>query len=443
MDYKQAVDFIFGYTNYEVVPRTPHTMATYDLRRLYELLGKIGNPHTKAKSLHIAGTNGKGSTSAMLAAVLTNAGYTTGLYTSPHLITMRERIMVDGVPIPEESVARIMTRIRPEIEEVNRRATYGTLTVFELLTVLAFAYFAEKKVDFQVMEVGLGGRFDATNVIVPEVCLITSISFDHTEVLGNTLTAIASEKAGIIKPGCTVVLHPQVEEVDKVIREVCHQKDAKLIRVGKDVTRQSLGFNLDGQQMLVKGRLGSYSIAIPLLGQFQMDNATAAVAALEVLVEKEYKITADNIVKGLAAVEWPGRMHILRKKPIILVDGGHNPGASHNLKEALELYFKPEKAILVVGISNDKDYKSIVKEMAPLFDTVIATRAVNPRAYDPKIIADEFARAGLKTEVAESIPAAIDRAIVMAGEKDLICIAGSLFVVGEAIEHLNKAATSK
>jgi dihydrofolate synthase/folylpolyglutamate synthase len=199
MNYQEAVDYIFGHTNYEMVPRVPHEMGNYDLRRVFEILERAGNPHLKAKSLHITGTNGKGSTSAMLASVLSLAGYTTGLYTSPHLMTMRERVTVDGQMITEQKVAEIMTGLCPEIETINQKATYGRLTVFEILTVLGFVYFSKKKCRFQVMEVGMGGRFDATNVIQPEVCVLTSISYDHMEVLGDTLTQIAGEKCGIIK----------------------------------------------------------------------------------------------------------------------------------------------------------------------------------------------------------------------------------------------------
>ncbi|MDP2916885.1 MAG: folylpolyglutamate synthase/dihydrofolate synthase family protein [Dehalococcoidia bacterium] len=438
MNYQQATEYIFGHTNYEVVPRVPHIMANYDLRRLLELMSCVGNPHLKAKSIHIAGTNGKGSTSAMLASVLTDSGYRTGLYTSPHLHTMRERIMIDGKLIGEQDVASLMTMLQPHIEEVNRKATYGKLTVFELLTALCFIYYATEGVEFQVMEVGLGGRFDATNIIMPEVCVLTSISLDHTEVLGNTLSEIATEKAGIIKSGCVVVLQPQVDEVDRVIEKVCRDKGVKLIRVGRDVIRESLGFDLAQQRLRVKGRLGSYDLTIPLLGQFQLENAASAVAALEVLAEKGYRVSKESVTRGLAQVDWPGRMHIISRKPIIVVDGGHNPGASRRLREALEQYFRPAKALLVIGVSNDKDLVGVVRELAPYFKEVIATRSVNPRAYEPEMIAAEFARYGLKTSIAKDIPSALGQAISMAGEKDLICVTGSLFVVGEAIEYVQK-----
>jgi dihydrofolate synthase / folylpolyglutamate synthase len=435
MNYTQALDYIYGHTNYEAVPR-PHAEDNYDLRRLFEILELLGNPHNKARSLHIAGTNGKGSTSAMLASVLAEAGYNTGLYTSPHLITTRERIMVNGQMITEDELASIMTRLQPEIDSVNQKATYGRLTVFEILTVLGFVYFAEKNCEVQVMEVGLGGRFDATNVIRPEVCLLTSISFDHTAILGNTLTLIATEKCGIIKPGCTVISHPQAAEAERVIQDACRRQGVKLIRVGREVKRRSLSHNFERQEMEVTGRLDQYRITIPLLGQYQLDNTAAVIATVEVLQERGYHISNENIINGLAKVTFPGRMNIISRHPLIVADGGHNPGAAHNLKEAILEYFHPQKAILVIGISGDKDIPGIINELSPVFNIVLATRANSPRSAKPEIIAAEFGRHGLKATTFNSVAGALAEAMKMAGEKDLICVTGSLYVVGEALEYV-------
>jgi dihydrofolate synthase / folylpolyglutamate synthase len=435
MNYTEALDYIYGHTNYEAVPK-PHAGDNYDLRRLFEVLERLGNPHLKAKSLHITGTNGKGSTAAMLASVMTEAGYTTGLYTSPHLVTTRERFMVNNSMITEPELADIMTSLQPEIEITNEKATWGTLTVFEILTLLSFVYFAEKKCQVQVMEVGMGGRFDATNVIQPEVCLLTSISYDHTAILGNTLTQIATEKCGIIKPGCTVISHPQTEEAALVISQTCREKGVNLIRIGSEVTRKGLGFDFDHQDIEIEGRLDKYRVSIPLLGQYQLDNAAAAVAALEVLVEKGYHISRENIERGLAGVDFPGRLQILSRDPLIVLDGGHNPGAAHNLKEALLNYFKPARSILVIGISGDKDMAGIVRELAPVFQTVIATRANSPRAAKPEVIAAEFAKYGSETRVFADIAQALSVARGIASKNDLICITGSLYVVGEAIARI-------
>jgi dihydrofolate synthase/folylpolyglutamate synthase len=441
MNYQEALDYIYGHTNYEAVPK-PHAEDNYDLRRLYEVLDRLGNPHLKAKSLHIAGTNGKGSTSAMLASVLSAAGYTTGLYTSPHLVTSRERFEINGRLISEETLADITCRIQPEIEAVSREGKYGQLTVFEILTVLSFVWFAESRCEIQVMEVGMGGRFDATNVIQPAVCFITSISLDHTAILGDTVAKIALEKCGIIKPGCTVISHPQVPAADSVIQQTCREKGVKLIRVGQDVTRRSLDFDFEHQVIEIRGRLDTYRVSIPLLGQYQLDNTAAAMAGLEVLLEKGYRISPDNILKGLTEVKFPGRMNIISRQPLIVVDGGHNPGAAHNLKEALNEYFQPAKSILVIGISSDKDIPGIVKELAPIFNVVIATRANSPRSAPPAVIAAEFAKQGIIAAINETVAGALAQAKTLAGPEDLICVTGSLYVVGEAIESVQGYAGS-
>ncbi len=441
MDYQQAVDYLSSYTDYEVVPRLAHNAANYDLRRVEELLSRIGNPHLKARSVHIAGTNGKGSTAAMIASVLAASGSAPGLYTSPHLHTWRERIRVDGELISEEEFTAGVIRLQPEIEEVNRKATYGRLTTFELLTTLAFDHFAGKAVEFQVLEVGMGGKFDATNVIIPEVGVITSISSDHTEVLGGSLAEIAAEKAGIIKPGSIVVTSPQTDEVGRVIQETCLNRGAGLVRVGSDVTWQSLGFDLNRQLLQVKGRMDSYQLSVPLLGRYQLENAAVAVAALEVLAEKGFDISKGSIADGLAQVDWAGRLQIVSRHPYILVDGAHNPDAAGKLRESLEQYFDFDKVILVIGVSDDKDIAGIVSQLVPRFGKVIVTRSRHPRAMDPARLEAEFTRRDVEMEVVGDVPAALSRAVSLAGDRDLICVAGSLFLVAEAIEQVKIGVT--
>ncbi len=436
MDYQQALDYIYSYIDYETMSG-PRDAANYDLRRVEELLARLDNPHLKARTVHIAGTNGKGSTAAMIASALTASGYTTGLYTSPHLNDLRERIRVDGKSISEEELVTQVERLKPEVEVVDQKATYGRLTTFELLTALAFAHFKLKGADFQVLEVGLGGRLDATNVVNPEVCVITSISFDHTEILGDSLAELATEKAGIIKPGSTVVTSPQLDEVARVIDETCLNCGAQLIRAGSDVTWRGLSFDLNKQLFQVKGRLGSYQLSIPLLGQHQLANAATAVATLEVLAGKGFSISRNNIIDGLARVSWPGRLQVLSHHPIVVVDGAHNPDSARRLKQSLNEYFDFDRAILVIGASLDKDIAGIVSELTPLFDKVIVTRSRHPRAMAPAPIAAEFARCGVEAQVVEDVPSAVSLALTQARAQDLICVAGSLFVVGEAIEQVN------
>jgi dihydrofolate synthase/folylpolyglutamate synthase len=369
----------------------------------------------------------------MITSVLTESGYTTGLYTSPHLQTWQERIRIGSELISEEELAALVTRFKPEIEAVNQRATYGRLTTFEILTSLAFAHFAAGQADFQVLEVGMGGRYDATNVIVPEVSIITPVSFDHTEVLGDTLAKIAAEKAAIIKPGGTAVIAPQADEAERVIAAAAAEAGAQLIRVGRDVTGHDFSFDGTRQSCRVKGRLGDYRIALPLLGRYQITNAVTAVAALEVLKERGFKISPDSISRGLAQVNWPGRLQVIGHHPTVVVDGAHNPGAVQELEESLRQYFEFERLVLVAGVSEDKDMKAIVEGLSRLTDCVVATRSRHPRARSAESVAAEFARQGVTASTAADIPAALDLALSLAGEKDLVCVVGSLFTVAEAI----------
>jgi dihydrofolate synthase/folylpolyglutamate synthase len=433
MDYRQAIDYINGYTDYEKIGM-PHDPAFYDLRRVDELLSILGDPQKKAGSVHITGTNGKGSVAIMIACALTAAGYPTGLYTSPHLHSWRERIRVDGELISEAELAQIVAELKPYVEEVNERATYGQLTTFEFLTCMAFAFFGQKRVKFQVLEVGMGGKFDATSVITPLVAIITTIGLDHTDVLGNTIAEIATEKCGIIKPGITVVISPQPPEAAEVIEQTCAERGAKLLVVDKDVSWQALDSDLDGQRFRVEGRRGEYELFLPILGEHQIVNAATAIAALEVLAEKGFDIPAEKVAEGFSKIEWPGRFQVLRRNPPVVVDGAHNIDAARSLKKTLKEYFDFEKAILVMGASDDKNIKGVIAELAPLFDRVIVTRSRHPRAMAPAPLAAEFARHGLKAHIAEDVPSALSQALALAGEKDLVCLAGSLFIVGEAIE---------
>lgn len=437
MDYKQTLEFIDSYTDYEKTP-VPHAAANYDLRRVEELLGYFDNPHLKIKPVHITGTKGKGSTAAMIASVLSSAGYRTGLYTSPHLLTIRERIKIDDRLISEEEFVNVFGRLDPAIREVNRRATYGKITTFELLTAMAFIYFVEKKADCQILEVGMGGTYDATNVVKrPEVCIITSISYDHTEVLGNTLTEIATEKCGIIKPECVVVSSPQVEEAAEVIKKICLQRRAKLIEVGRDVSWRGIDFNINAQRFLVSGKRDDYSLSIPLLGDHQLVNAATAVAALEVLSGHGFNISKDNIARGFAGINWPGRFQIIGQNPLIVLDGAHNTDSAQKLCHSIEHYLHFKKVVLVIGVSADKDISGIVTGLAPIVDKVVVTRSHNTRAMAPESIITELKQANLPAEMAENVPTALARAVTLAGRTGMVCVTGSLFVVAEALETAN------
>ena len=432
--FQQALDFIYSFIDFERQPG-PRTRQTWDLRRVEMLLARLGDPHLKAKTVHIAGSKGKGSTAAMTASVLTTAGYRTGLFTSPHLHLYNERIRVDGKYITNDEIVDLVARIKPHVEAVNRDGTYGKLTTFEVTTALGFCHFADKAVDFQVIEVGLGGRLDATNVVRPDVCVITSISLEHTDVLGDTLAAIAGEKAGIIKPGSTVVVSPQVEEAGRTIARIADERQAKLVQVGRDVTRGS-GIQDDYRQSLaVKGRLGEYRLTIPLLGEYQLDNAATAVAALEVLVEKGYRIPVRTIVDGMNKTVWEGRLQVLNRSPLVVADGAHNGDSIRKLCAALRQYFRYDKSTLILGLSGDKDLEGIVAEVAPAFDRVIATRSIHPRAMATAPIVAAFRKHGTEARHTDDISVALPMALSEAGKNDLICVTGSLFVAAGAIEQ--------
>ena len=429
MDYRKALDYVLSFADFERWPGAGYA-ERWDLRRMEELLVRLGSPHLSRRTIHIAGSKGKGSTAAMIASALSAAGFQTGLYTSPHLHTIRERIRVDDQLITEQEFADIVAEIKPNVEATNQGA-YGELSTFEILTALAFCHFEKFGADFQVLETGLGGRLDATNVTLPEVCVLTSISLDHTAVLGGTISEIAGEKAGIIKSGVTVISSPQVPEAEEVIRGVCVKEDARLVSVGKDVTWMGRGSTLGEQSFKVKGLKGEYELTIPLLGEHQLENAATAVAALEAAV-----IDEKNIISGLANTSWGGRLEILQEEPLLLADGAHNGDSAQRLVDSLKRYFQFERAILIIGTSADKNSGAMISEFAPFFDRVITTTSQHPRATDSGKLAAEFARHGVEAQSVRSVKHAISEALAQAGKSDLICATGSLFLVAEVIEHV-------
>ena len=437
MNYGQAEEYLNTFINYEQIPGISYAQPGYSLRHVEELLNRMGDPQLAARTIHIAGTKGKGSVATMIAQALSSSGYKTGLYTSPHLHTLRERISVDGSLISEAEFAAAMAEIKPFIESMKHDTSFRQLTYFEALTALAFAYFKKKQVDFQVLEVGLGGRLDATNVAWPVVCIITSISLDHTQLLGNSLEEIAREKAGIIKSGCWVVISPQPEEAASVISDICREREAKIVQVGKDVTWHKIGGDLHQQSLVIEGRMGKHQVSIPLLGDFQLENAAAAVAALEILTSAGFAISAADIAQGLARVKWPGRFQILQQHPTVLVDGAHNVASMKRLVSNIKAYFNYQRIFLVFGISCDKDIPGIVNELVPLSPQVIVTRTTHSRAAPLSTLAAEFSKRGIEPEIRETVTEAISRALSLADRTDIVCVTGSLFIVAEALDYFS------
>ncbi|MBI4289669.1 MAG: bifunctional folylpolyglutamate synthase/dihydrofolate synthase [Chloroflexi bacterium] len=438
MDFQSAQDYLQGFTDYEKLPSVVYSAENYDLRRMQELLKALGDPHLKPRTVHITGTKGKGSTAAMVASVLIASGYRTGLYTSPHLHSIRERIRIDGHAIPEAEFASGVQRLKPIVGTLtaSSRWRHGAFTTFELLTALAFDHFAGKGVEYQVIEVGLGGRLDATNVVQPQVAAITSISMDHQDILGGSLEKIAREKSGIIKPGVTVVCAPQGPEADQVIGLACRQSGAKRIRVGKDITWRQESFDGHGQSFVVADEESNYELFIPLLGDFQLENAATAVTVLRVLARQGAAVTKESLYQGLAAVSWPGRLQVLGRGPWVVVDGAHNPYSVQKLREAVAKYFDYERLIVILGTSVDKNIAGIIKELLPLSPLAIVTASQHPRATPPVRLAEELARWGRSGEIAPGVGAALERARRLATASDLILVTGSLFVVAEAIREI-------
>ena len=438
MNYSQAEQYLNSFTNYELVPGISYAQPGYSLSHVEELLNRMSDPQLAARTIHIAGTKGKGSVAAMVAQVLSDSGYKTGLYTSPHLHTLRERMSVDGSLISEAEFAAAMAEVKPFIESMKLGTGFRQLTYFEALTALAFAYFKKKRVDFQVLEVGLGGRLDATNVAKPVVCIITPVSLDHTQILGNSLEEIAREKAGIIKPGCWVVISPQPVEAASVINGICREKEAKVVQVSKDITWRKTGGDLYHQSLAIEGRTSKYQVNIPLLGDFQLENTATAVAALEILTSEGFDISDTDLAQGFGRVKWPGRFHIMQENPLVLVDGAHNVASMRGLISNIKEYFSCKRIFLVFGTSCDKDIAGMINELVALSPQVIVTRAGHSRAAPLSTLAEEFSRRGIEPEIIETISEAISRALSIADRKDIVCVTGSLFVVAEALDYFSR-----
>lgn len=439
MNYPQAIDYLLRLVDHErpAPPAGPRQKRIYDLGRMSALLERLGNPHWRVPTIHIAGTKGKGSTAAMVDAALYAAGYSAGFYSSPHLHTFRERIRRDTQPVSPARFADLVSQLIPAAEQVAADTELGPVSLFEFMTAMAFQGFAQDKVDFQTIEVGLGGRLDATNVATPAVCAITSISLDHMAILGDTIGQIAADKAGIIKPGVPVVIAPQLPEAMEPILAACRQQGAPPIRVGKDVTWQGGAADLDGQDLTVQGRHGNYQLRIPLLGQHQQENAAVAVGILETLREQGYVIPDKAIVAGMAAVSWPGRLEVLSRRPTIVADGAHNVYSMAALLSALPRYFDYRRLVLIAGFSRDKSVAGMVELLAGAQPAVIATRSRHPRSLPPGEIAALFRNNGVgETAEGDTVAAALEWAREIAGPEDLILATGSLFVAAELREAL-------
>jgi dihydrofolate synthase / folylpolyglutamate synthase len=455
--HERASEFLLGRINYERITELPYGKRHMKLDRMRELLTRLGNPDAGLPIVHVAGTKGKGSTSAMIAGVLQAAGYETGLFSSPHLERIEERFVVNGLPCPSDELVALVEQLRPVVEQMDREAEADDSlgpTYFDLTTAIALMHFAQRKVDIAVLEVGLGGRLDSTNVCQPAITVITSISLDHTKQLGETVEEIAAEKAGIIKPGVPVLCGPLEPGPRRVIAEIARQHGSRMIEAGRDFQHSyKPPQNLEKHQRLGRlafsGDLGSEDseltdIPLRMLGSHQAENAAIAIAIVARLRKQGWSISSDAIRETFAKLILPGRIELVRRHPAVVLDVAHNVAAVEALVGVINISFSCPQRILVLGATIDKDVRGIVRTLVPHFQRIIITEYQhNPRAVPTEqlgeIVHEELAKLNrTETVVAmQTLPAdawQLARQWVKSQETEpdqLICITGSFFIVAE------------
>ncbi len=445
--YEDACGFLESFIDYEQRGFHRDFAKAMRLDVMSSLLAALGNPHHHWPAIHIAGTKGKGSVAAMMEAALRQAGYTTGLYTSPHLVTVRERVRIEGEKISPAGLIDAAEKLRRAIAGLEQHNDRRRPTFFEVYTALAFQSFADARVDIAIIETGLGGRLDATNVITPIVAVITSIDLDHTHILGNTVEKIAGEKAGIIKPGVPVVTARQVPEVSHVLAACATEVGAPLLptpdvaELGRirpiPMPEASDDFEPPTENFILATDTGPLEVQCTLAGRHQADNAAVAYATFKALADEGFTVSPNQFQAALSSLQWPARFQVARARPWLIIDCAHNPASAQALISALCRHLQYDGLTLVVGISTDKDSKQILGILCPAADRIIVTQADNPRA-----LAAEHLAAVVRQQFAGpiSVVPAVTEAIKLAGEvtteREAICITGSFFVVGEAMQHL-------
>jgi dihydrofolate synthase / folylpolyglutamate synthase len=402
-----------------------------DLSNINALMRHLGNPHLKFPSIHIAGTNGKGSVAAMLHSILCEAGYKTALYTSPHLVDFRERIRIGQDFIEKEFIFDFIRNLKDEIDR-------NGYTFFEVATALAFQYFAEKKVDIAVIETGLGGRLDATNVITPLVSIITTIGLEHTEHLGDTIPKIAGEKAGIVKTGIPTITGVNQPEALDVIKTICMERNSELTVVQENSSYAVLESTIFGSKFDFSSETDQYeALELNLAGEYQVLNASICLNAIPLLRLLGWKIDEPSIRNGLKKVNWPGRLEVFRKEPLVLLDVAHNPAGIQTLIHALDHFFPQKEIIFIFGVMEDKDYHSMLKKISPKAKFVVLTKPDYKRAAEPEALEETLKISNTPYEIIPHINQAYLFALKNAKPADIICITGSHFTVGEFLSSFN------
>lgn len=438
MDYSEAIQYLLSLTDME---RGFQASAnpTMSLSSVRSLLSRLNDPHLGRKTVHITGSKGKGSTAAMVEGILRRNGESTALFTSPHLHSFTERIVIDGEPVSAEEFAAAMEAIRPAVE-AERESVHGNVSTFGVLTALFFWLVRAqlKPVDWQVVEVGLGGTYDATNVFdEPDVVVITPISLEHTAILGSTPAEIASDKSGIIKPGSTCVLAAQRDPgAFEVVRTRCTEVGARFVDVGSRYRSEVLEKFIFGQSFQLSGPDQTRIMRTPMLGTHQVQNAATAVAVAEAIRARGFEVSESAIVDGIAHTRVPGRMEVMAQNPLIVADGAHNGESAEALAATLKDYFEWQRLFLVIGVTSDKDVRAMGFQLAKLAELIVCCRFKNPRSMDPYQIIQEIGFLGPAAVAEESVAGGLNTALSHAEPGDLVCVTGSLYVVAEAREEL-------
>ena len=430
--YNKALDYLYSFVDYSLKHSSELAKAEFNLDRMFALMEELGNPQDTYPIIHVAGTKGKGSVSALCASALQAGGYKVGLYTSPHLLDYCERIQVNGEPISHE----LMVELVEEIKSAVARVPF--LTTFEITTALGFLAFARQGCTAAVIEVGLGGRLDATNIVIPKVSVITSLSYDHMAVLGNTLAAIAGEKAGIIKQGVPVVSSPQKQEAHEVLERIAREKACDFTLVGKDVTFGRMGASLDSQTLHISSDFypSKFVVTIPLLGEHQVENTATAYTALKT---SGIELSNTAIQNGFSQVKWRARFEIARRYPPLIFDAAHNQDSFIKLRETLDEYFPGQQVYLIFGASEDKNIPGMFAEMKPKIKKLIVTRADHPRALQPEQIIELANQAGVESEALSPVDVALERALELSkNDGSIVLSAGSMFVTAEVMQAWQK-----
>jgi dihydrofolate synthase/folylpolyglutamate synthase len=432
LTYDQALAYLAQFINYETQQRVAYDPEHFNPDSFAGFLQTLGSPHEAFPSVLIAGSKGKGSTSVMVAAILGQSGLRTGLFVKPHLVTIRERTQIGRQLISHEAFAALVSELRDHLAVSGQPQNARFRTFFELTTALSFLHFMRQHVDIAVVEVGLGGRLDTTNVLTPRVAVLTPIGLEHTHILGDTLPAIAREKAGIIKPHSCVVSAAQAPEVVAVFEQRCQEQQATLWLAGRDFQWQVSESSCDGNRLDFDGcGLCLTDLHVPLLGRHQAANAAVALAVIAQLQKQGWSVTDDHIRQGLATVQWEGRLEVVDREPWVIFDAAFTPESAQSLRQALDELFPYQRLYLVLGMSADKNIAAVVAILAPLAHEVFATHFNNPRACDPQRLAGEVRRHHNAVQVVSDPLDALHLARQRAYPSDLICVAGSLFLLGE------------